>query len=72
MQQKDRKSKLKKEAQTTETADEMIELMKSTKINDIPPKLALLWERQMTQISNKSSKGYRWNPRFLYNTCMQN
>ena len=79
MQQKERKSELKKEARTTGTADEMIELVdedttdlmeivKSTKI-EVPPNLTLLWEQQMTQLSKKSSKGYRWNPR-LHNTYM--
>ena len=74
IQQKQRKSELKKEARTTGTADEMIELVdedttylmgivKSTKI-EVPPSLTLLWEQQMTQLSKKSSKGYRWNRSF--------
>ena len=78
IQQKERKSELRKEARTTGTADEMIELVdedttdlmeivKSTKI-EVPPNLTLLWEQQMTQLSKKSPKGYRWNPRFLYTT----
>ena len=32
----------------------------------IPPGMKLLWEQQMKQLSAKSSKGFRWNPRFAY------
>ena len=32
----------------------------------IPPGMKLLWEQQMKQLSAKSSKGFRWNPRFSY------
>ena len=32
----------------------------------IPPGMKLFWEQQMKQLSAKSSKGFRWNPRFAY------
>ena len=50
-----------------EDTTDLMEIVKSTKI-EVPPNLTLLWEQQMTQLSKKSLKGYRWNPRFLYTT----
>lgn len=56
-----------KEAELIELIDEdsqdLMEIVQSTKINDIPPNLKTLWEQQMKQLSMKSPTGYRWDPR---------
>jgi hypothetical protein len=42
------------------------QIIESTDSALIPPGMKLLWEQQMKQLSAKSSKGFRWNPRFAY------
>lgn len=42
------------------------QIVESTDSALIPPGMKLLWEQQMKQLSAKSSKGFRWNPRFAY------
>ena len=42
---------------------DLMEIVKSTNIADVPSNLVLLWEEQMKQLSMKSSNGYRWDPR---------
>ena len=42
------------------------QILESTDSALIPPGMKLLWEQQMKQLSTKSSKGFRWNPRFAY------
>ncbi|XP_028418403.1 uncharacterized protein LOC114543743 [Dendronephthya gigantea] len=73
-QNKQLKSSLKretriKEAELIELVDEdnqdLMEIVRSTKINDIPPNLKTLWEQQMKQLSMKSPTGYRWDPRII-------
>ena len=46
-----------------EDNSDLLEIVKSTDIADVPPNLKLLWEQQMKQLSMKSSSGYRWDPR---------
>ncbi len=46
-----------------EDNSDLMEIVKSTDIADVPPNLKLLWEQQMKQLSMKSSSGYRWDPR---------
>ena len=49
-----------------EDNSDLLEIVKSTDIADVPPNLKLLWEQQMKLLSMKSSSGYRWDPRCGY------
>ena len=42
------------------------QIFESTDSASLPPGMKLLWEQQIKQLSAKSSKGFRWNPRFVY------
>ena len=72
IQRKKQNSDMKKESRVRETemielVDEdscdLMEIVKSSNIKDVPPNLRLLWEQQMKQLSKQSSNGYRWDPR---------
>ena len=56
-----------RETEMIELVDEdscdLMEIVKSSNIKDVPPNLRLLWEQQMKQLSKQSSNGYRWDPR---------
>ena len=58
-----------KESETIEPLDEdhldLMEITTSSNIS-VPTNLKLLWERQMKQLSRKSSSGYRWDARFFH------
>ena len=62
-----------KETEMIELVDEdscdLIEIVKSSNIKDVPPNLRLLWEQQMEQLSKQSSNGYRWDPRCFCIDC---
>ena len=58
--------------------DEMVEFEESDSVDlkklfdgieskDVPPEMKLLWEVQMKQLSVKSSTGFRWHPRLVFN-----
>ena len=73
-QRKQLNSDTKKESRMKETemielveedSCDLMEIVKSSNIKDIPPNLRLLWEQQMKQLSKQSSNGYRWDPRYL-------
>ena len=52
-----------------EDSCDLIEIVKSSNIKDVPPNLRLLWEQQMEQLSKQSSNGYRWDPRCFCIDC---
>lgn len=44
---------------------DLVTICKSIPANTtMPPEMKLLWKEQMKQLSSKSPKGYRWDPRF--------
>jgi hypothetical protein len=71
MQQQILKNDLKRESRNEtelielieEDNSDLMEIVESTNIVDVPPNLKLLWEQQKKQLSMKSSNGYRWDPR---------
>lgn len=71
MQRKILKSDSKRESRSNtelidlvdEDGSDLMEIVKSTDIADIPANLKVLWEQQMKQLSMKSPSGYRWDPR---------
>ena len=71
----DQKSQLKKEKiqrlkdeEYVEFVDEdhadLLEVVKNVDTTSLPPQMRLLWDVQMKQLSTKSPKGYRWDPRY--------
>lgn len=42
---------------------DLMEIVKSSNIKNVPPNLKLLWEQQKKQLSKQSSNGYRQDPR---------
>ena len=48
-------------------------IFKNIKSTLVPPDMQLLWNEQMKQLSTKSTKAYRWNPRletlYVLNYC---
>ena len=64
----DSKRESRSETELIELVDEdkldLMDIVKSTDIADVPSNLVLLWEQQMKQLSMKSSNGYRWDPRW--------
>ena len=43
---------------------DMQELLNGISADEVAFTMKVLWEMQLKQLSAKSSKGYRWNPRF--------
>ena len=72
MQRKNLKSDSKRESRSNtelitlvdEDSSDLMEIVKSTDIADVPANLIVLWEQQMKQLSMKSPSGYRWDPRY--------
>lgn len=58
-----------KEEDSVELVDEdhadLLEVVKKIDETSLPPQMKLLWTAQMKQLSKKSSKGYRWDPRYF-------
>ena len=56
-----------REEDSVELVDEdhadLLEVVKKIDEASLPPQMKLLWAVQMKQLSKKSSKGYRWDPR---------
>ena len=48
-----------------EDSCDLMEIVKSSNIKEVPLYLRLYWEQQMKQLSKQSSSGYRWQPRYL-------
>ena len=48
-----------------EDSCDLMEIVKSRNIKEVPPYLRLYWEQQMKQLSKQSSSSYRWQPRYL-------
>jgi hypothetical protein len=44
---------------------DMKEILNGINGDEVPSTMKLLWEMQIKQLSAKSSKGYRWNPKFV-------
>lgn len=58
-----------KEEDSVELVDEdhsdLLEVVRKIDETSLPPQMKLLWSVQMKQLAKKSSKGYRWDPRYL-------
>ena len=58
-----------KEEDSVELVDEdhadLLEVVRKIDKTSLPPQMKLLWAVQMKQLSKKSSKGYRWDPRYF-------
>lgn len=58
-----------KEEDSVELVDEdhsdLLEVVRKIHETSLPPQMKLLWSVQMKQLAKKSSKGYRWDPRYL-------
>lgn len=47
-----------------EDNSDLVKIFETTDTNTMPPEMKLLWDQQIKQLSAKSTKSYRWNPRF--------
>ena len=43
---------------------DLVKIVNTIDIKDMPPNVKLLWDFQIKQLSAKSANGHRWDPRY--------